>query len=82
MMDVLGPGWTFVGYAGVCAVGWVGVWGVYPETMGLGLEEIGGLLQNGYGVRESELDGEGEEGEEKGSGMRYRWRVESGRVMK
>ncbi len=53
MMDVLGAGWTFVGYAGVCVVGWVGIWAIYPETMGLGLEEIGGLLREGWGVEES-----------------------------
>ena len=54
MMDAVGPGWTFVGYAAVCVLGWCGVWSVYPETMGMGLEEIGGLLKDGYGVRESE----------------------------
>ena len=53
MMDQVGAGWTFVGYAGVCALGWVGIWRIYPETMGMGLEEIGGLLREGWGVGES-----------------------------
>ena len=53
MMDQVGAGWTFVGYAGVCALGWVAIWRIYPETMGLGLEEIGGLLRGGWGVGES-----------------------------
>lgn len=53
MMHALSPGWTFVGYAVVCGVGWVGVWAVYPETMGLGLEEVGELLRDGFGVEKS-----------------------------
>ena len=53
MLDVAGAGWTFVGYAVVCVLGWVAVWACYPETMGLGLEEIGGLLRRGWGVGES-----------------------------
>ncbi|KAF7874012.1 hypothetical protein EAF04_002684 [Stromatinia cepivora] len=51
MMEFLSPQWTFVVYAGVCAVGWVAVWTVYPETRGLGLEEVGVLLRDGWGVR-------------------------------
>ncbi|KAJ9607496.1 hypothetical protein H2200_007574 [Cladophialophora chaetospira] len=53
MMDFLGPGWTFVCYASVCALGWVVVYWIYPETMGLGLEEVGLLLKDGWGVNES-----------------------------
>jgi SP family myo-inositol transporter-like MFS transporter 13 len=53
MMDFLGPQWTFVCYAVVCAIGWVVVWCIYPETMGLGLEDVGELLKNGWGVKES-----------------------------
>ena len=53
MMDFLGSQWTFVCYAGVCAVGWFIVWRIYPETMGLGLEDVGELLKDGWGVRES-----------------------------
>ena len=53
MMDVLTPFWTFATYAGVCALGWVAVWAVYPETMGMDLEDVGELLKDGWGVRES-----------------------------
>lgn len=53
MMDLIGPSWTFVCYAGVCAGGWVAVYWIYPETMGLGLEEVGELLKDGWGVKES-----------------------------
>jgi MFS transporter, SP family, solute carrier family 2 (myo-inositol transporter), member 13 len=53
MMELLGAGWTFVVYAGVCAVGWGIVWGIYPETSGLGLEEVGSLLKEGWGVKDS-----------------------------
>ena len=53
MMEFLGPFWTFMLYAVVCVVGWVGVWCIYPETAGLELEGIGELLKDGWGVRKS-----------------------------
>jgi MFS transporter, SP family, solute carrier family 2 (myo-inositol transporter), member 13 len=53
MMEVLTPVWTFVAYAAVCAVGWVAVWAIYPETMGLDLEDVEELLRDGWGVKES-----------------------------
>ncbi|ERF70603.1 hypothetical protein EPUS_02469 [Endocarpon pusillum Z07020] len=53
MMDVLTPFWTFATYAGVCALGWVAVWAIYPETMNMDLEDVGELLKDGWGVRES-----------------------------
>lgn len=53
MMDLLTPFWTFATYAAVCAVGWVAVWAIYPETMGLDLEDVGELLRDGWGVKES-----------------------------
>ncbi|KAL1965145.1 hypothetical protein VTN77DRAFT_6058 [Rasamsonia byssochlamydoides] len=53
MMELLSPGWTFVSYALVCAAGWVCVWFIYPEMSGLGLEEVKGLLSDGWGVEES-----------------------------
>ncbi|KAK3065589.1 hypothetical protein LTS18_000066 [Coniosporium uncinatum] len=53
MMEALSPSWTFAAYAGVCAVCWCCVWNVYPETAGLGLEDVGGLLARGWGVGES-----------------------------
>ncbi|KAF7947166.1 uncharacterized protein EAE97_004415 [Botrytis byssoidea] len=51
MMEQLTPTWTFVVYAVVCAVGWWAIWWVYPETKGLGLEEVGLLLRDGWGVQ-------------------------------
>jgi MFS transporter, SP family, solute carrier family 2 (myo-inositol transporter), member 13 len=53
MMDKLTPFWTFTTYATVCAAGWVAVWAIYPETMGLDLEDVGELLRHGWGVEES-----------------------------
>ncbi len=53
MMEVLTPVWTFAAYAGFCVVGWWCVWRIYPETMGLGLEEVGALLADGWGVEEN-----------------------------
>lgn len=53
MMETLTPSWTFVVYGVVCAVGWVLIWYIYPETTGLSLEETGALLADGWGVKES-----------------------------
>lgn len=53
MMEWMGPTWTFVAYAIVCAVGWVSVWAIYPEMSGLGLEEVKDLLADGWGVEKS-----------------------------
>ena len=53
MMGFLSPGWTFMIYAVVCVGGWVLVWTIYPETTGLELEEVRGLLEDGWGVAES-----------------------------
>ncbi|USP76534.1 Myo-inositol transporter 1 [Curvularia clavata] len=53
MMHLFSPAGTFALYAVVCAVAWGTVWRIYPETAGLGLEDVGGLLREGYGVRES-----------------------------
>lgn len=50
MMEWLSPGWTFAAYAVVCAIGWVGVWAIYPEMSGLSLEEVKDLLADGWGV--------------------------------
>lgn len=52
MMEVLTPTWTFVVYAAVCAVAWLIVFCIYPETAGLGLEEVSVLLKDGWGVNE------------------------------
>ena len=53
MMELLSPTWTFVTYALICVVGWGCIWQIYPETKGLGLEEVGALLKDGWGVQES-----------------------------
>ncbi|KAL1999366.1 hypothetical protein VTN02DRAFT_4611 [Thermoascus thermophilus] len=53
MMEWISPGWTFIVYAVVCAAGWVAVWAIYPEMSGMGLEEVKGLLADGWGVKES-----------------------------
>ena len=53
MMEKLTPAWTFVFYAAICITGWICLWRIYPETMGLSLEETGALLADGWGVKES-----------------------------
>ena len=53
MMEFLTPAWTFVIYAAICAVGWASAWKIYPETKGLGLEDVRGLLKDGWGVEGS-----------------------------
>ena len=50
MMQLLNPSWTFVIYTFICALGWGMIWRIYPETKGLGLEEVGQLLKVGWGV--------------------------------
>ncbi|KAH8197890.1 hypothetical protein TruAng_007942 [Truncatella angustata] len=49
LMDALTPTWTFVLYAAICAIGWVAVWLIYPETAGLSLEQTATLLEHGLG---------------------------------
>ncbi|GAM82888.1 hypothetical protein ANO11243_008740 [Dothideomycetidae sp. 11243] len=53
LIESLGSMPTFATYAFVCAVGWVAVWIMYPETAGLELEDVGRLLADGWGVEES-----------------------------
>ncbi|WEW55570.1 hypothetical protein PRK78_001001 [Emydomyces testavorans] len=53
LMESISPGWTFLIYAAVCAVGWLAVWMIYPEMSGLGLEDVRSLLADGWGVTES-----------------------------
>lgn len=55
MMDALTPSVTFGIYALICAFGWFAVQRIYPETRRLSLEEVSGLLKNGWGVKESLL---------------------------
>ena len=44
---------TFVLYALVCVGAWVSVKRIYPEMTVLGLEDIGDVLKDGWGVEES-----------------------------
>ncbi|KAL9601321.1 MAG: hypothetical protein Q9219_002616 [cf. Caloplaca sp. 3 TL-2023] len=53
MMELLTPVWTFALYALICLIGWLCAWRIYPETKGLGLEDMRGLLKDGWGVKES-----------------------------
>lgn len=53
MMEMLTPTGTFALYAIVCLAGWIILWRIYPETSGLSLEEVGGLLKDGWGVKRS-----------------------------
>ncbi|KAL8859535.1 MAG: hypothetical protein Q9178_003934 [Gyalolechia marmorata] len=53
LMEYFSPVWTFSLYALVCLVGWFLAWKIYPETKGLGLEDMRGLLREGWGVKES-----------------------------
>ncbi len=53
MMEFLTPVWTFALYASICLIGWICAWFIYPETKGLGLEDMRGLLKDGWGVRKS-----------------------------
>ena len=53
MMTLLSPAITFALYALVCAGSWLVVWTIYPETAGLSLEDVNGLLKDGWGVKES-----------------------------
>ncbi|KER00327.1 hypothetical protein AUEXF2481DRAFT_274 [Aureobasidium subglaciale EXF-2481] len=54
MMHILGPSATFLVYVLVCLIGYIWVWRCYPETMGLELEQVKKLLENGWGVKPSE----------------------------
>ncbi|KAF2635827.1 general substrate transporter, partial [Massarina eburnea CBS 473.64] len=46
MMDLFTPMGTFAVYAAVCAAAQWAVWRIYPETVGLGLEDVSGLLKD------------------------------------
>ena len=53
MMEYFTPAWTFFIYAIICGLGWVFAWNIYPETKGLELEDVRGLLKDDWGVKES-----------------------------
>ena len=44
MMEAFTPAVTMALYACICAVTWFAVWRIYPETKGMGLEEVRRLL--------------------------------------
>lgn len=67
-MEFLGPSVTFTFYALVCAVGWGVVYKIYPETKGLALEDVGRLLDKGWGVDVDE-DGDGGADESEREGL-------------
>ncbi|BFZ62789.1 myo-inositol transporter itr1 [Saitoella coloradoensis] len=54
LMDRITPSGTFGLYAGICFLGWLFVIFCYPETSGFTIEEIGELLQHGFGIKESQ----------------------------
>lgn len=53
MFSNITPTGTFALYGGICFVGWLLVIFCYPETAGLNLEDIEGILTGGFNVRES-----------------------------
>nr|SIP56074.1 putative sugar porter [Yarrowia phangngaensis] len=53
MLENITPTGTFSFYAGLCALGQVFVFFVYPETSGLDLEQIQKLLTGGFNIKES-----------------------------
>lgn len=53
VLDRFGGTITFAISAGVCAVGWIILHRIYPETSGLSLEEVGKLFEKDWGVRRS-----------------------------
>lgn len=53
MLQYFTPAWTSSVYAIICAAVWVCIWRIYPETKGLGLEDVSSLLHRGWGVKES-----------------------------
>ncbi|QDS76613.1 hypothetical protein FKW77_007756 [Venturia effusa] len=53
MMEAITPTGTFAIYAAICLMSWVAVFAIYPETAGLGMEGVGVLLKDSFGVRES-----------------------------
>nr|SIP56008.1 putative Sugar Porter [Yarrowia alimentaria] len=53
MLENITPTGTFSFYAGLCAVGEVFVYFLYPETSGMDLEQIQQLLTGGFNIKES-----------------------------
>lgn len=53
VLDRFGGTITFTISAAVCALGWVILYRIYPETSGLSLEEVGKLFEKDWGVQRS-----------------------------
>lgn len=53
MLHNITPTGTFAFYAGLCVVGEIFVYFLYPETAGLSIEEVQELLTGGFNVKES-----------------------------
>nr|SIP56040.1 putative Sugar Porter [Yarrowia galli] len=53
MLENITPTGTFSFYAGLCALGEVFVFFLYPETSGMDLEQIQQLLTGGFNIKES-----------------------------
>lgn len=54
LMDRITPAGAFGFYAGLCFLGWLFDVFCFPETAGLGLEEVQGIFKDGFGIKESE----------------------------
>ncbi|KAK9382454.1 general substrate transporter [Kockiozyma suomiensis] len=54
MMKNITPSGTFGLFAGLCMLGWLGVFLMYPETAYLTLEDIQGFLKSGFGIKKSQ----------------------------
>lgn len=53
ILDRFGGTVTFSLSAAVCALGWLILVRIYPETSGLSLEEVGKLFEKDWGVQRS-----------------------------
>lgn len=51
LMNRITPSGAFGFYAGLCLLGWIFCIGWYPETAGLGLEEVRDIFVEGWGVK-------------------------------
>ncbi|KAI6249873.1 Myo-inositol transporter 2 [Erysiphe necator] len=40
MTEIFTPTGTFIFYSGVCIIGWLAIWRLYPERNGFGLEDV------------------------------------------
>ncbi|KAH7353860.1 myo-inositol transporter [Plectosphaerella cucumerina] len=53
MMKAMTASGAFGFYAGICAAGWVFVFGFYPEVKGLPLEDVRQIFEDGFGVKKA-----------------------------